>query len=534
MSRAYSDLAFTPTVRAMQTRMGSRSAYAPLDWTDDRRDALTAREAEFIHARDGFYQATVGETGWPYVQFRGGPAGFLKVLDAKTLGYADFRGNVQYISIGNLQGNDRVSIILMDYANQRRLKLLGRVKLVSADEDPSLLERLALPQYEARVERAVLITVEAYDWNCPKHITPRYTEAEVNEAVAPLREQLLKAREELTRMREVASSATAEIELGKGPLALRITGVRQLTPRVRAYELRSPDGTELPAVQAGSHLDMPVRLDNGTLSSRRYSIASNPQRRDAYEIAVLREDSGSGGSAAVHARYQLGMVLHCSLPGNDFPLDHRSDVPAVLVAGGIGITPIKPMAQALHSASRAFELHYAVRSRLEGAYLGRLEQEFGAQMHSYAADRHVRLDPHDLVQSAPPGTHFYVCGPRRLVSAFREAAQLAGVPAERIHTEAFQAESSAVPQQPLVVTLARRGQQIEVGAGQSILEALEQAGVEVPSGCRSGTCGLCAVKVLGGQPDHRDSVLSDGERTHAGRMCICVSRATGDHLSLDL
>ena len=153
------------------------------------------------------------------MQFRGGPAGFLQVLDAKTLGYADFRGNVQYISVGNLQGNDRVSIILMDYAHQRRLKILGRVRLVTADEDPALLARLALPQYEARVERAMLITVEAYDWNCPKHITPRFTEVEVNAAVEPLRAELLQAREELKRLREAAASAGADQALGAEPLA---------------------------------------------------------------------------------------------------------------------------------------------------------------------------------------------------------------------------------------------------------------------------------------------------------------------------
>ncbi|MBY0236488.1 MAG: pyridoxamine 5'-phosphate oxidase family protein [Burkholderiaceae bacterium] len=207
MSRAYSDLAFTPAVRAMQTRMGSRSSYARLDQTEDRRDELTEREAEFIHERDGFYQATVSETGWPYVQFRGGPAGFLKVLDAKTLGYADFRGNLQYISVGNLAGNDRVSLMLMDYANQRRLKILGRVRLVSEAEDSALLARLKLPQYRAQVERAFVITVEAYDWNCPQHITPRFTEAEIEQAVQPLRTELEQARLELARLRAGARPA---------------------------------------------------------------------------------------------------------------------------------------------------------------------------------------------------------------------------------------------------------------------------------------------------------------------------------------
>jgi uncharacterized protein len=178
MPQAFSDIAFTPAVRAMQTRMGSRKNYARLDESEDRRDRLGQMEADFIGERDNFYQATVSETGWPYVQFRGGPAGFLKVLDEKTIGYADFRGNVQYISVGNLAANDRVAIILVDYANRLRLKILGRVRIVELDEDPALIARLALPSYLARVERGVIITVEGYDWNCPQHITPRFTEAE--------------------------------------------------------------------------------------------------------------------------------------------------------------------------------------------------------------------------------------------------------------------------------------------------------------------------------------------------------------------
>lgn len=195
MSRAYSDIAFSPAVRALQTRLGSRHKYAALDHTELRDDRLGARESSFIAARDGFYQATVSETGWPYVQFRGGPAGFLKVLDDKTLGYADFRGNVQYISAGNLSGNNRISIILMDHAHRARLKILGRVRLVGLDEDPALMSKLELPNYRARVERGVVISVEGYDWNCPQHITPRFTEAEIAAATAPLREEIARLQE---------------------------------------------------------------------------------------------------------------------------------------------------------------------------------------------------------------------------------------------------------------------------------------------------------------------------------------------------
>ena len=176
MSNAYTEIAFTPSVLAVQDRMGTRThegtANSPI------RDRLSARETAFIEARDGFYQATVSETGWPYVQFRGGPAGFLKVLDDATLGYADFRGNVQYISAGNLSADGRVSIILMDYAHRRRLKLLGHARLVDVMDDPALVERLRVAGYLARIERAVRIDVVAFDWNCPQHITPRFTESE--------------------------------------------------------------------------------------------------------------------------------------------------------------------------------------------------------------------------------------------------------------------------------------------------------------------------------------------------------------------
>jgi hypothetical protein len=183
MGRAFSDIAFTPAVRELQRRMGSRDHYAALDEATDRRDRLTGREAEFIASRDHFFQATVSETGWPYVQHRGGPAGFLKVLDARTIGYADFAGNRQYVSAGNLAGDDRVSLFLMDYPHQARLKILGRARVIDESSDPGLLARLDNPHYRARVERGIVIHIEGFDWNCPKYITPRYTEDEVEQRI---------------------------------------------------------------------------------------------------------------------------------------------------------------------------------------------------------------------------------------------------------------------------------------------------------------------------------------------------------------
>lgn len=178
----FHELAFTPAVQALQQKMGSRRAYQRVqDDGDGGPDWLGPDERAFIATRDTFYLASVGADGWPYVQHRGGPPGLLRVLDEHTLGFADFRGNRQYISVGNLAGDDRVALIMVDYAHQVRLKLLAHASIT---EDPAVLAQLAVPGYPARVERGVILQVEGLDWNCPQHITPRYTDAEVRAVIA--------------------------------------------------------------------------------------------------------------------------------------------------------------------------------------------------------------------------------------------------------------------------------------------------------------------------------------------------------------
>ncbi len=185
MTRHYTDIAFTDDVKAEQERNGTRSQAERMEQVAFPDDRFTEREADFVTARDGFYVASVNSDGWPYVQFRGGPAGFVKVLDERTLGYADFRGNLQYVSMGNLRGDDRVSLFFMDYAHRARLKVMARAEVVSAADRPDLVARLEVPSYRARVERAVVLHVVAFDWNCPQHITPRFTAEEWSEFSTP-------------------------------------------------------------------------------------------------------------------------------------------------------------------------------------------------------------------------------------------------------------------------------------------------------------------------------------------------------------
>ena len=195
MTSHTSDVAFSPAVKAAQSRLGSRGGYARMEEKGGWRDAITDELADFIAERDSFYIATVSADGQPYIQPRGGPKGFLKVLGDRTLGFADFAGNRQYISLGNLSENDRAQLFLMDYAGRRRIKVWGRARVV--EDDPTLVERLIDPGYKARPERAFVFEVEAWDVNCPQHITPRYTEVEIAPAIERLQQRIAALEAEL-------------------------------------------------------------------------------------------------------------------------------------------------------------------------------------------------------------------------------------------------------------------------------------------------------------------------------------------------
>jgi predicted pyridoxine 5'-phosphate oxidase superfamily flavin-nucleotide-binding protein len=208
MSYGFLDIAITPSVRAAQAAMGADQA-----WTDFKGhrefDRFRAEEAAFIAERDSFYMASVSETGWPYVQHRGGPRGFLKMVDDRTLAFADYRGNRQYISTGNLQADGRVSLILMDYAQRARLKIFAHAEIVAPEADPELAALVTVPGYKAKMERIFRLRLDAFDWNCPQHITPRFTEEEIAAAVQPLRERLAALEAENAALRAAKPDVVA-------------------------------------------------------------------------------------------------------------------------------------------------------------------------------------------------------------------------------------------------------------------------------------------------------------------------------------
>ncbi|MBE9049550.1 pyridoxamine 5'-phosphate oxidase family protein [Nostocales cyanobacterium LEGE 11386] len=195
MPRKFGDIAFTPEVQAAQEQRGSRQTYERYIANGPANDTITPKIEEFIAQLEGFYLGTVSSNGYPYIQFRGGPPGFLKLLDEKTLGFADFSGNVQYITVGNLSGNDKAFLFLMDYRHRQRIKIWGRAEYV--EDDIELIERLQVPDYPAEVERAILFHVEAVSENCPQHIPIRYSITEVAAMMAPLQARIAELSQQL-------------------------------------------------------------------------------------------------------------------------------------------------------------------------------------------------------------------------------------------------------------------------------------------------------------------------------------------------
>ncbi|MEO8110051.1 MAG: pyridoxamine 5'-phosphate oxidase family protein [Ginsengibacter sp.] len=200
MAKNFAALAFTDAVKEMQEKMGSRKSYARME-KDTYVDGLTQNEIDFIGQQDSFYMASIGENKFPYIQHRGGPKGFVKVLDAKRIGFIDFKGNMQYISVGNIATNNNVALIMLDYPSRTRLKILARAEIVELKDDKDLYDSLDLADYKFRPERMMVLHIEAYDWNCPQHITARYTVEEIEAAFAPQRKLIANLEAEIKELK---------------------------------------------------------------------------------------------------------------------------------------------------------------------------------------------------------------------------------------------------------------------------------------------------------------------------------------------
>lgn len=307
---------------------------------------------------------------------------------------------------------------------------------------------------------------------------------------------------------------------------LRLTAIRYAAKDTNLYEFRRPDGASLPGIEPGAHID--IHLPNGMM--RQYSLVTADGDPSAYVVGIKRDRASRGGSRYVHEYLSVAEILKIGGPRNNFPLNE--DAPhSVLIAGGIGITPIWCMAQRLQKLGRSFELHYASRTRDEAAFLQELETMPQAHVH-IDAEAGGFLDLAPIIASAPPDSHFYCCGPAPMLAGFESATR--HVPAAQVHVEYFTAREQAATDGGYVVELHKSGLEFTIPEGRTILEVLRDEGVHTPYSCESGVCGACETKIVAGDVDHRDNVLSETERKANKTMMICCSGAKSPRLVLDL
>jgi len=323
-------------------------------------------------------------------------------------------------------------------------------------------------------------------------------------------------------------------------LNVRIHERRVVAEGVIALELRAVDGDELSPFTAGSHIDveMPVKDAHGHFTVRQYSLSNDPFERHRYVIGIGRDHNSRGGSAYLHDHAHIGDVLHISAPRNHFQLYEPADF-SILVAGGIGITPLLAMAHRLSALGKPWRLYYCARNRQRAAFLDELQGLPGEVIQVFSGvPGGERIDLDAVVRHAPADAHLYCCGPSGLMEAFERAASQR--PSPNVHVEWFKprpAETSQVVHEeasPFEVKLANSGVTLSVPADKSILDVLIDAGVAVQHSCCDGVCGTCETRVLGGIPDHRDYVLLGEETKATDRIMVCVSRARSASLTLDL
>jgi len=318
------------------------------------------------------------------------------------------------------------------------------------------------------------------------------------------------------------------------PFTVRVARKQAETDDICSFELVDPAGGALPAFTAGAHID--VHLPDGAI--RQYSLCNDPSERHRYCIAVLREPASRGGSRAMHEAVAQDGLLRIGAPRNLFALDESAER-HLLLAGGIGITPLLCMTQRLAAIGADFALHYCARSAARMAFRAQLEHASYAgrvSLHVDDGPAAQRLDMDALLRDADPATHLYVCGPKGFMDAVLGAARERGWPEDRLHYEFFAAEPSAAIEADAAfsVKLASTGQVVGVPVGCSVAQALHEAGVDVPVACEQGICGTCLTRVLEGVPDHRDLFLSPEEQARGDQFTPCCSRAKTSVLVLDL
>jgi len=432
---------------------------------------------------------------------RGGFPGFIQV-EGQTLVIPDYQGNSMFNTLGNIEVYPFVGVAIIDFERNTILQLSGRAKILWDQDDPA--------NKSAGTKRFWELIVE--EWQ--ESSMPETTNWHFHD-YSPHNPREKKPQEPSV-----------------DELVLKIEDVTSKSPRIKQYRLVPLDGEKLPSFDPGAHLPIKLVLPTGIEIERQYSILSSSNETRFYEIAVQRELNEKGGSNLIHDHFNTGLVVNAAPPRNEFPLSPIANH-TILIAGGIGITAILSMVRELIEKNASFEIHYTARTEVEMAFLNEVNHLTGGKAHLYFTQetKTNRLDLRTLMNNASSQTHLFVCGPITMINAVRNYGEEFDWAPSRIHFESFGSVSSA-NDKSFDIKLEKSGGIVTVKPTQTILDALIDAKISVPYDCKRGECGMCVTSVIDGEIDHRDIFLNKQERTQ--QICVCVSRAKGQEIALDL
>ncbi|MFC1749238.1 pyridoxamine 5'-phosphate oxidase family protein [Pseudomonadota bacterium] len=472
------------------------------------------RQRALITTADTFFVASAHPERGVDASHRGGHAGFVHFVNDRQLRIPDFAGNSMFNTLGNIASYPYAGLVFIDFERGRLLQLTGKAEILWDIDDPT--------EETGGTRRYWQFDLSAWQ----ESTLPFHLEWEFMDYSPHIPEIIPEPTQQAFSTAPVNHTPTTNI------LELKVERIQNETSRIKSFRLCALEGGLLPAFQPGTHLQVKVRLPSGQQANRHYSLLSDPNDRQAYKIGVLAEPSGRGGSLYMHQQLHEGDVIECRVPKNDFPMA-ASASHTILIAGGIGITPMLSMMHKLAAEQQSFEMHYSGRTYSSLAFRDTIEKRAGDRAHFYASSEPDgrRLELSVLLSMPKAGTHVYVCGPHGLINAVRETAAALGWPPAQIHFESFGVQSLP-DDKPIELHLARSNKQLTVPAEQTILDTLLGAGINVPHDCKRGECSMCTTQVLEGEVDHRDLCLSSDEKETS--MCLCVSRVRGGALKLDL
>jgi len=471
---------------------------------------LNSTLRSFIENSDTFFVASAhaeinSELSTNYsvdASHRGGQPGFVQIINNTLLRIPDYSGNSMFNTLGNFQSYPYAGLVFIDFKNKKLLQLTGTPEIIwqldDPDEETGGTQRYW--QFEIKAWQQSQIPFDI-DW-------------------------------ELLDYSPFNPKPVSSLDKTKNKLSLKVEKVTEETSRVKSFRLSDVNGNTLPEFQPGAHLKLKIKLEDKTEYARHYSLLSNPDEKMHYEIGVQLEPQGEGGSLYLHNHIHEGDILQVEAINNDFTMKEQAGH-TILIAGGIGITPILSMLYKLAAQKQSYEIHYTVRNNSDLAFIDRIRDIAGKKLHCYVSSESngSRLNLNQLLNSPNATTHVYVCGPRRMISSVRDISNNIGWQPSQIHYESFGNQISK-EDRPFRIHLTKSNKSLNVPANRTILDTLLDAGLDVPHKCKRGECSMCTTTVLEGDPEHRDLCLNKEERTTS--MCVCVSRAQGKELKLEL